>query len=85
MSMGPFIRCIAERTAPRISLLGSLSRPCSAVWMSGLLKRASVLMMCTRAIGSLPCRRPTSSGIADWSAISPMSRKSAAFSFGSWV
>ena len=83
MSMGPFIRCSAESVAPRISLLGSFSSPCSAVCTSGVLKRARMLMMCTRAIGSLPCTRPTSSETECASAISPMVRNSAAFSLGS--
>ncbi len=38
-------------------------------------------MMWTRAIASLPCRRPISSGTALESAMSPMIRNSAAFSF----
>ena len=60
-SIGPSMRCSAESAAPRISLFGSFSSPCSAVCTSGVLKRARMLMMCTRAIGSLPCRRPMSS------------------------
>src|SRR2546430_16870495 len=31
ISMGPFMRCSADSVAPRISLLGSFSSPCSAV------------------------------------------------------
>ena len=85
MSMGPSMRCMADSAAPRISLFGSFKRPCRAFCTSGVLKRASVLMMCTRAIGSLPCRRPMSSGSAARSAISPMMRNNAAFSFGSWL
>ena len=85
MSIGPSMRCSAESVAPRMSLLGSLSRPCRAVWTSGVLKRASVLMMCTRAIGSLPWTRPSSSPIEERSAMSPMMRNRAAFSFGSWA
>jgi hypothetical protein len=42
-----------------------------------------MLMMWTRAIGSLPPMRPTSSEAELSSVISPMIRKSAAFSFGS--
>ena len=49
----------------------------------GLLKRARMLMMCTRAIGSLPRMRPISSGRALSSAISPMMRNRAAFSLAS--
>ena len=55
----PSMRCNADSVAPRISLFGSFSRPCSVVWTSGVLNRASRLMMCTRAMGSLPCTRPS--------------------------
>jgi len=44
-----------------------------------------MLMMCVRAIGSLPSRRLTSSGTSESSAISLMMRNSAAFSVGSWL
>ncbi len=65
MSMGPSIRCRADSAAARMSLFGSRSCDCSAVCTSRVLKRARMLMMWTRAIGSLPPMRPTSSDTVD--------------------
>ena len=51
----------------------------------GRLKRARMLMMWVRAIGSLPSSRLSSSGTRLSSAMSATTRNRAAFSAGSWL
>ena len=62
MSTLPSRRASAFSTAWRMNLLVSLSCVCSAAPTSGRLNRDRMLMMCTRAIGSLPPSRLISSG-----------------------
>ncbi len=75
----------AFSTACRTNLLVSLSCRCSATPTSRRLKRARMLMMCVRAIGSLPSRRLSSSGTMLASAMSETMRNIAAFSAASWL
>ena len=82
---GPSILDSALSAAWRISLFGSRSCVWIAADTSGRLKRDRMLMMCMRAIESLPSMRLVSSGIDASSASSPMMRNSAAFSFASWL
>ncbi len=85
MSNGPSIRESADRAAERMNLLLSLSCFCTACCTLGVLKRASTLMMCSRATGSLPSIRAIKSSIEDSSAISAMTLNSPALSLGSWA
>jgi hypothetical protein len=81
----PSIRASAFSTAWRMNLFVSRSCDCSALATSWRLNRDRMLMMCVRAIGSLPSSRLISSGTRLSSAISPMMRNIAAFSAGSWL
>ena len=85
MSTLPSSLASALSTAWRMNLFVSRSCSCSAAATSGRLKRDRMLMMCIRAIGSLPSSRLISSGTMAASAISLMIRNKAAFSVGSWA